>query len=89
MQKLLQMPARIDGIIGQIEHGELEVHDTQLAERVRQLKQAVQSVAAAIFFAAFLSAGTQLLLGGQKEAAFGLWGAGAVIIFFLLIRRSK
>jgi predicted unusual protein kinase regulating ubiquinone biosynthesis (AarF/ABC1/UbiB family) len=89
LQKLAQMPARIDGIIGQVERGELEVRDTRLAERMRHLNQAVQWVAAAIFFTAFLLAGTQFLLGGREVAGYMLWGIGAGIVVFVLFKRSR
>lgn len=89
VQKLIQMPARVDGIISQLERGEMEVRNHQLEERVRQLRRAVQWMAIAIFFTAFLLAGTQFILGGREVVGYALWVIGAMVVLGGCLKRER
>ncbi|GAB4499886.1 MAG: AarF/ABC1/UbiB kinase family protein [Anaerolineales bacterium] len=80
-QKLLQLPGRLDGLLLQLEHGDLRVQNPQLTEQVRGVERAVQRLGNAVLFAALLW-GALTLAQHQQPA----WGAVlGIAAFFTLL----
>lgn len=88
-KKLLQLPGRLDGLLAQLEHGELRVQNPQLAEQVRGVERAVQRLGNAVLFAALLW-GTLTLMENQHLVWGALLGCAAFIAFLsVLLSRER
>ena len=83
-RKLITLPIRADAIISKMERGEINVHDPQLSEKVKNLEKTIARAIGAIIFTAFLVASIQLSIAGQETLSW-IFRSAAVVAFLWTI----
>ena len=86
-ESLLRLPGRIEGVLGQMERGELIVQMPQLGEQLERMDRRLHRVSWAVVMSVLVLSGTQLLLEG-REGVGGvmLGGAGLLFVWLLLAK---
>ncbi|MGX9346460.1 ABC1 kinase family protein [Microbacterium sp. KNMS] len=84
----LRLPKRLDGLIGRIEDGSVEVSTPRLDRRLSRLENLARRLGSAIVFSALLIAGAILHAG---DAAFGGWlmAASALPLLHAVFARGR
>ena len=87
-RKLITLPIRADAIISKMERGEINVHDPQLSEKVKNLEKTIARAIGAIIFTAFLVASIQLSIAGQETLSWIFRSAAAVAFLWTIFPRG-
>ena len=85
-RKIFTYPARIESILGKIEHGKLVTKDPELASEVRRLGLAVRQLSGILLFAVFFLSSVVLFIQSAGWIA-GLFGMVALITFVWVCSR--
>jgi predicted unusual protein kinase regulating ubiquinone biosynthesis (AarF/ABC1/UbiB family) len=86
-ESLLRLPGRVDGILGQLERGELAVRMPQLNARLDRMDRRLHRVTLAVVLSVLLLSGTQLVLEGRDAIGGAMLGlAGAMLLWLLFAR---
>jgi predicted unusual protein kinase regulating ubiquinone biosynthesis (AarF/ABC1/UbiB family) len=83
----VSLPKRINGLIRQMESGNLQVQVPGLNRKIARLERAQGRIASAILFAAFLLAGVQLYLAGELILSYAAAGLAGLTLLFVLFKR--
>jgi predicted unusual protein kinase regulating ubiquinone biosynthesis (AarF/ABC1/UbiB family) len=84
---LLRTPGRLEGLLAQLERGELGVRTPDLGRSIDRLERRIYRSTLALVSIAACVSGTQLLLGGRDVAGWVLLGAGGALFAGLLLAR--
>ena len=86
LQALVRMPSRVDGVLGRIERGELEViarPSSRLERQILALTKTLDRLMWAILFGVVLLVGTIFYINGEQ--LFGTIGFGLSLFFLLMM----
>ncbi|MCJ7733465.1 MAG: hypothetical protein MUP11_02860, partial [Anaerolineales bacterium] len=86
LKSMLSLPKRLDGVIGQIERGEIRVQAPELQAQLAGIEKNLQGLTGAVFFAALFVGGMQLVLAGLSLPGFILLGSALIPLLMILIR---
>jgi predicted unusual protein kinase regulating ubiquinone biosynthesis (AarF/ABC1/UbiB family) len=84
---LLRLPGRVEGLLAQMERGELGVRTPGVEQRLDRLERRLSRFTWALALIALSLSGTQLLLGGREVAGWVLLGVAGVLFLWLLVVR--
>ncbi len=84
---LISLPRKAETLLQKMEQGRLEVQTPQLTEQTTRLQIGVQRLTAAVVFAAFLLAGTQLYTNGATDLAIAAAIAAGLALLWALFAR--
>lgn len=83
---LISLPRRMDGLLGQIERGEIKVQAPELQAQLRGVEKNLQGLTGAVLFAAIFIGGMQLILAGYPLPGFILLGVAFIPLVVVLFR---
>jgi predicted unusual protein kinase regulating ubiquinone biosynthesis (AarF/ABC1/UbiB family) len=87
LRALISLPRKTDDLLNRLQQGQLEVQNPQLQRQVQGVQHAVQRLATALVFTAFLLSAVQVYLAGQLPLAGGLGAAACLALLWLLFAR--
>lgn len=88
-KKLIALPARGESLLGQLERGELRLHDPLLARQLYYVEGAALRVAGGVVFSALVIAGTMLFNSGNFALSYIFWTlAGITFAWTALLARG-
>jgi predicted unusual protein kinase regulating ubiquinone biosynthesis (AarF/ABC1/UbiB family) len=84
---LLNLPGRVEGVLSQLERGELGVQTPQVSRRLDRLDRGLRRMTWAVVLVVLCLSGTQLLLAGRDGVGGTMLGlAGALFLWLLFVR---
>ncbi len=83
---LVSLPHRLDGMLAQVERGELKVQAPGLEVHLAKIEKSLQGLTGAVLFAALFVGGMQLLLAGFPLPGFILLGGAFIPLLVILFR---
>ncbi len=86
LQSLINLPRRLDGMLGQVERGELQVQAPGLEDHLANIEKNLQGLTGAVLFAALFIGGMQLVLAGFSLPGFILLGSAFIPLLVILFR---
>ncbi|TFG47608.1 MAG: AarF/ABC1/UbiB kinase family protein, partial [Anaerolineales bacterium] len=86
LRSLISLPKRLDGVIGQIERGDIKVQAPELQSQLAGIEKNLQGLTGAVLFAALFVGGMQLVLAGLPLPGFILLGSALIPLLMILIR---
>ncbi len=86
LRSLISLPRRLDGLLNQVERGELQVQAPGLEGHLANIEKNLQGLTGAILFAALFIGGMQLVLAGFPLPGFILLGSALIPLLVLLFR---
>ncbi len=86
LRSLVSLPRRLDGMLSQVERGELQVQAPGLETHLANIEKNLQGLTGAILFAALFIGGMQLVLAGFPLPGFILLGSALIPLLVLLFR---
>ena len=86
LRSLISLPRRLDGLLNQIERGELQVQAPGLEGHLANIEKNLQGLTGAVLFAALFIGGMQLVLAGFPLPGFILLGSALIPLLVLLFR---
>lgn len=88
LRSLLNLPRRMDGLLGQIERGEIKVQAPELQAQLAGVAKNLQGLTGAVLFAALFIGGMQLVLAGHTLPGYILLGSAFIPLLVVLVRRG-
>ena len=86
LRSLISLPRRLDGLLNQVERGELQVQVPGLEGHLANIEKNLQGLTGAVLFAALFIGGMQLVLAGFSLPGFILIGSALIPLLVLLFR---
>jgi predicted unusual protein kinase regulating ubiquinone biosynthesis (AarF/ABC1/UbiB family) len=86
LKSLASLPRRLDGVLGQMERGELEVRAAGLDSRLAGVERNLRQMSAAVVFFALVTGGAQLLVAGLNLPGYILLGAALIPLLLIIFR---
>ena len=86
LRSLLNLPRRMDGLLGQIERGEIRVQAPELQAQLVGVEKNLQGLTGAVIFAALFIGGMQLVLAGQTLPGYILLGIAFIPLLVVLLK---
>jgi len=86
LRSLISLPRRLDGMLGQIERGELKVQAPGVEGYLEKIEKNLQGLSGAVLFAALFIGGIQLILAGYSLPGFILLGSALIPLFVILFK---
>ena len=86
LRSLISLPRRLDGMLGQVERGELQVQAPGLEDHLANIEKNLQGLTGAVLFAALFIGGMQLVLAGFSLPGFILLGSAFIPLLVILFR---
>jgi len=86
LRSLISLPRRLDGMLGQVERGELQVQAPGLEDHLANIEKNLQGLTGAVLFAALFIGGMQLVLSGFSLPGFILLGSAFIPLLVILFR---
>jgi predicted unusual protein kinase regulating ubiquinone biosynthesis (AarF/ABC1/UbiB family) len=88
-RELIALPAQTGRVLTRMERGELTVNTPQVNRQIYHLEGAVNRLAGAIIFAAFLVGGVFLYNAGDQTPAYIFWGfSGITLLWMMFLSRG-
>jgi len=84
---LIGLPARLDGLLTQIERGELEVGTPDVSRAMARVEATMRRMVGGIVFAGLLVTASQLYLSGRMIPSLVLFGASAIALLWVIFSR--
>ncbi len=86
LRSLISLPRRLDGMLDQVERGELRVQAPGLEGHLANIEKNLQGLTGAVLFAALFIGGMQLVLAGFSLPGFVLLGSALIPLLVILFR---
>jgi len=86
LRSLISLPRRLDGMLNQVERGELQVKAPGVEGHLANIEKNLQGLTGAVLFAALFISGMQLLLAGFSLPGFILLGSALIPLLVILFR---
>ena len=86
LRSLISLPRRLDGMLAQVERGELRVRAPDLETHLGNIEKNLQGLTGAVLFAALFIGGMQLLLAGYSLPGFILLGCALISLLVILLK---
>ena len=86
LRSLISLPRRLDGMLGQVERGELRVQAPEVETHLANIEKNLQGLTGAVLFAALFIGGMQLVLAGFSLPGFILLGSSLIPLLVILLR---
>jgi predicted unusual protein kinase regulating ubiquinone biosynthesis (AarF/ABC1/UbiB family) len=86
LRSLISLPRRLDGMLGQVERGELQVQAPGVESHLANIEKNLQGLTGAVLFAALFIGGMQLVLAGFSLPGFILLGSALIPLLVILFR---
>jgi len=86
LKSLISLPRRLDGMLGKVERGELQVQAPGVENYLANIEKNLQGLTGAILFAALFIGGMQLVLAGFSLPGFILLGSALIPLLVILFR---
>lgn len=86
LRSLVSLPRRLDGMLNQVERGELQVQAPELESHLANIEKNLQGLTGAVLFAALFIGGMQLVLAGFSLPGFILLGSAIIPLLVILFR---
>jgi len=86
LRSLLNLPRRMDGLLGQVERGEIKVQAPELQAQLEGVAKNLQGLTGAVLFAALFIGGMQLVLAGHTLPGYILLGSAFIPLLVVLFR---
>jgi len=86
LKSLISLPRRLDGMLGQVERGELKVQAPGVENHLARIEKNLQGLTGAVLFAALFIGGMQLVLAGFSLPGFILLGSAIIPLLLILFR---
>jgi predicted unusual protein kinase regulating ubiquinone biosynthesis (AarF/ABC1/UbiB family) len=84
---LLRLPGRVDGLLAQLERGELGMRTPGVEQRLDRLERRLSRFTWSSVLIALCLSGAQLLLGGRQAVGWVLLGTAGVLFIWLLVAK--
>jgi len=86
LRSLISLPRRLDGMLGQMERGELQVQAPGVENHLAQIEKNLRRLTGAVLFASLFIGGMQLVLAGISLPGFILLGSALIPLLVILFR---
>ncbi len=86
LRSLVSLPRRLDGMLDQVERGELRVQAPGLETHLANIEKNLQGLTGAVLFAALFIGGMQLILAGFSLPGYILLGSALIPLLVMLFR---
>ena len=86
LRSLVSLPRRLDGMLGQVERGELQVQAPGVESHLAKIEKNLQGLSGSVLFAALFIGGMQLVLAGFSLPGFILLGSSLIPLLVILFR---
>ena len=86
LRSLISLPRRLDGMLGQVERGELQVQAPGVEGHLANIEKNLQGLTGAVLFAALFIGGMQLVLAGFSLPGLILLGCALIPLLAVLFR---
>jgi predicted unusual protein kinase regulating ubiquinone biosynthesis (AarF/ABC1/UbiB family) len=86
LRSLVSLPRRLDGMLDQVEKGELQVQAPGLETHLANIEKNLQGLTGAVLFAALFIGGMQLILAGFSLPGYILLGSALIPLLVILFR---
>ena len=86
LRSLISLPRRLDGLLDQVERGELRIQVPGLEGHLANIEKNLQGLTGAVLFAALFIGGMQLVLAGFSLPGFILLGSALIPLLVILFR---
>ena len=86
LRSLISLPRRLDGMLNQIERGELRVQALGVEGHLAKIEKNLQGLTGAVLFAALFIGGMQLVLAGFSLPGFIMLGSSLIPLLVILFR---
>jgi predicted unusual protein kinase regulating ubiquinone biosynthesis (AarF/ABC1/UbiB family) len=86
LRSLVSMPRRLDGVLGKLERGEIQVQVSGLNMQLKSIQSNIQRLSAAVVFLAFFTGGLQLFLAGLTLPGYLLLGFSLIPLLVVIFR---
>lgn len=86
LRSLISLPRRLDGMLGQVERGELQVQAPGVERHLANIEKNLQGLTGGVLFAALFIGGIQLVLAGFSLPGFILLGSALIPLLVILFR---
>jgi predicted unusual protein kinase regulating ubiquinone biosynthesis (AarF/ABC1/UbiB family) len=89
IQRLIELPVRIESLIDQMEHGDISVREVELADRVRLMENAIRQLTASIIFFTFFISGILFYSQGNSDVSIFLIIVSIGLFIFFSLRKGR
>jgi predicted unusual protein kinase regulating ubiquinone biosynthesis (AarF/ABC1/UbiB family) len=86
LRSLISLPGRLEGMLSQVERGELQVQVKGIEGKLAGIEKSLQALSGSVIFLALLTGGIRLVLAGLFLPAYILLGAALVTLVVILLR---
>lgn len=86
LRLLLSLPKRLDGVLSQMERGDVQVQAPGLEKHLESIEKNLRGLSGSVLFAALFIGGMQLLLAGYSLPGALLIGIGFLVLLLVLLR---